>query len=352
MKALKLKSRRLLRVLSGVLLLAAAASNFNCADNSGHTESASGRPAVSGSEDLHKPVTAENPALKDTVLKYKLPRQIRYSAFAVKGRSPMAKLDSTYGTDGARLILALNRLDEADIRRADTLIVPDTLTNLLSYCPYPYVIEKAREVPKLLLISRRIQAFAAYENGVLVKWGPTSTGRKAKPTPEGLFSANWKSRKTTSTIDSSWILPYYFNFQNKEGVALHQFSMPGYPASHACVRLLENDARWLYYWAEQWILSNAGKIEAYGTPIVVFDDYRFGKRKPWKNLLENPDAITVSDKDIQDLMDKYLPTILERSEKRKEVLAAREAEKMEKTEMMEKTEKIPDSEKVQVSEQN
>lgn len=343
MKALKLKSRRVLQVFSGVLLFAFAASNVNCADNSGKTESASDRPAVSGSEGQHNLKTAESPALKDTVLRYKLPRLIHYSPFPVKGRAPMAKLDSIYGTDGAKLILALNRLDEADIRRADTLVVPDTLTNLLSYCPYPYVIEKAREIPKLLLISRRIQAFAAYENGVLVKWGPTSTGRKAKPTPEGLFSANWKSLKTTSTIDSSWILPYYFNFQNKEGVALHQFSMPGYPASHACVRLLENDARWLYYWAEQWILSSDGKLEAYGTPIIVFDEYRFGKRKPWKNLLENPDAITVTDKDIQDLMDKYLPTILERSDKRKEVVEARKTEKMQK---------MQETQDMQVSEQN
>lgn len=305
------------------MLLAAAALNINCSENSGHTDNVSERPGVSVNKVANTGKAADNPALKDTVLRYRFDKPVHYSPYLVRGRSPLARLDSIYGPGGAKLILALNRLDEANIRRADTLVVPDTLANLLSYCPYPYVIEQLRSVPKLLLISRRIQAFAAYENGVLIKWGPTSTGRKAKPTPEGLFSANWKSLKTTSTIDSSWILPYYFNFQNREGVALHQFSMPGYPASHACVRLLENDARWLYYWAEQWILSEDGKIEAYGTPIIVFDEYRFGKRRPWKNLLENPDAITVTDQEIQGLMDKYLPTIMERVEKRKETILAR-----------------------------
>ncbi|MCU7492919.1 MAG: L,D-transpeptidase [Ignavibacteria bacterium] len=329
MKARKLKSRVILHFLCGILLLVIAAINFNCLENSGHAGSkTSERPEdqdreTSGKEAAHDYQATDNAALKDTVLRYRMDRAIHYVPYLVKGRAPLSKLDSIYGSEGAKLILALNRLDEASIRRADTLVVPDTLANLLSYCPYPYVIEQAREVPKLLLISRRIQAFAAYENGVLVKWGPTSTGRKAKPTPEGLFSANWKSRKTTSTIDSSWILPYYFNFQNREGVALHQFSMPGYPASHACVRLLEADAKWLYYWAEQWILSDEGKVEAYGTPIIVFDEYRFGKRKPWKNLLENPDAINVTDNEIQALMDKYMPTIKERVEKRKEVLMAR-----------------------------
>lgn len=324
MKALKLKSRIKLQISCGILLLAIAASNFNCLENSGHAGSkTSDKPEESGKETVRIEKPTDNPALKDTVLRYKLDRTIHYSPYLVKGRAPLTKLDSIYGTEGAKLILALNRLDEENIRRADTLVVPDTLANLLSYCPYPYVIEQVRDIPKLLLISRRIQAFAAYENGVLVKWGPTSTGRKAKPTPEGLFSANWKSRKTTSTIDSSWILPYYFNFQNKEGVALHQFSLPGYPASHACVRLLEGDAKWLYYWAEQWILSTEGKVEAYGTPIIVFDEYRFGKRKPWKNLLENPSAITIMPGEIQELMDKYLTTIKERAEKRKEVLLAR-----------------------------
>lgn len=334
MKAFKLKSRILLHTFCGILLLVIAASNVNCSENSGHTGDVSGRPEVLENKAARNEKAEDKSALKDTVLRYRIDRPIHYSPYPVKGRAPLTRLDSLYGTDGAKLILALNRLDEDNIRRADTLVVPDTLTNLLSYCPYPYVIEQVRSVPKLLLISRRIQAFAAYENGVLVKWGPTSTGRKAKPTPEGLFSANWKSLKTTSTIDSSWILPYYFNFQNREGVALHQFSLPGYPASHACVRLLENDARWLYYWAEQWILSEDGKIEAYGTPIIVFDEYRFGKRRPWKNLLENPDAINISEKEIQDLMDKYLPTITERAEKRKEMMLARK-NKIEKTQDLE-----------------
>lgn len=335
MKAPKFNLRVLLHYLSGMLFLAIAVSAMNCSENSGHAGSASGLPEVPGRADSARKaqMMAENAAQKDTVLKYKFNRIVHYSAYPVKGKTPLKDLLSQYGHEGTDLILALNRLDEENIRRADTLVIPDTLGSLLSFSPYPYVIEAARSVPKLLIISRRIQAFAAYENGVLVKWGPTSTGRKTKPTPAGLFSMNWKSRKTISTIDSSWILPYYFNFLNKDGVALHQFSMPGYPASHACVRLLENDAKWVYYWAEQWILSSGGTIEAFGTPIIVYDEYRFGKRKPWKNLLEDPSAITVSDKEIEELMDKYLPTIQERIEKRKETILARKEKAAESIEV-------------------
>ena len=56
-----------------------------------------------------------------------------------------------------------------------------------------------------------------------------------------------------STFDDSWVMPFYFNIDTKEGIALHQFDLPGYPASHGCVRLLKEDAVWFYSWGEQWL---------------------------------------------------------------------------------------------------
>ncbi|MGE5400007.1 MAG: L,D-transpeptidase [Ignavibacteriales bacterium] len=319
---IKFNLRAFLLNFYGLLILIITASTINCSENPKNVANSQDQSREMARRDSITVNSANTSTAKDTVYKYVLPRPVRYSAYPVKGTKALSELYKKYGTEGGKLILALNRLDESNIRRTDTLVIPDTITNIISYSPFPYEIQAVRSVPKLILISRRIQAFAAYENGVLVKWGPTSTGRKSKPTPEGLFNMNWKSRKTTSTIDSSWILPYYFNFYNKEGVALHQFSMPGYPASHACVRLLENDARWFYYWAEQWMLSDDGGLLAQGTPLIVFDEYRFGKRKPWKNLLENPDALKISDSEISELMNKYLPTILERNEKRQEAKIA------------------------------
>ncbi|MGE5682700.1 MAG: L,D-transpeptidase [Bacillota bacterium] len=269
-------------------------------------------------------------AQTDTVLKYKPDHPIRYKAIATRKVKSFSALKEKYGEEGAKLILALNRVDEKDFRKSDTLIVPDVIGNILTYSPFPYVIEAARPIPKLILISRKIQAIGAYENGMLVRWGPTSTGRKSKPTPEGLFSMNWKAKKTTSTIDSSWILPFYFNFNNKEGVALHQFDMPGYPASHACVRLLEGDAKWFYYWAEQWMLADDGSFAAHGTPVIVFDEYGWGKRRPWRSFLENPYGAVVSQTEIDSLMNKYLAQIKERSEKRLQLVDEIKRKKAEK----------------------
>jgi hypothetical protein len=267
----------------------------------------------------------------DSILKYKLNRPIKYTYFHVKGRLSVHELDSLYGTKNRTLILTLNRLDPYNLRAGDKLVVPDTFANILSYSPYPFVIKELKEIPKIIFVSRYIQAFACYENGNLVRWGPTCTGRKSKPTPEGLFSTNWKSRKTTSTINEKWILPFYFNIVNYEGVAFHHFAMPGYPVSHACIRLLENDAGWLYYWAEQWILNNDGEtIRAYGTPVIIFGEYKYGSPPPWKELTDNSDALTISIDEIKDLLNMHLETIKERNLKRQLAIIEIKREKAEK----------------------
>ena len=94
-------------------------------------------------------------------------------------------------------------------------------------------------------------AFGIYEYGNLVKCGPVSSGKKAAPTPAGKYHTNWKKDVKVSTIDPEWIMPWYFNIENKQGIAFHKYELPGYPASHACIRLHEADAIWIYNWADK-----------------------------------------------------------------------------------------------------
>jgi hypothetical protein len=78
-------------------------------------------------------------------------------------------------------------------------------------------------------------------------------------------------------------MPLYFNFDNDRGLAFHQFALPGRPASHACVRLLERDARWLYSWGRGWILGSGGQnVVTPGTPVLIYGAYGFGDRPPWR----------------------------------------------------------------------
>ncbi len=194
-----------------------------------------------------------------------------------------------------QVIYKLNRIDAAHARRRN-LVVPDTIGAELAYAPFPATVPELATTPQFIAVSRRVQAFGAYEHGRLVRWGPTSTGKATTPTDSGLFFTNWKSRTTVSTDDPSWILDWYVNFIALKGVAFHQYELPGRPASHGCVRLLEVDARWVYDWARQWTPGRGSQVKAYGTPVLVFGDYAYADAAPWLGVVtRDPVAIVTSD---------------------------------------------------------
>ena len=250
---------------------------------------------------------------------------IHYSAYPLKGVDTAVKLfKKRYTPEQQWIILALNRLDGGNIKRADTLIVPDTvLPDLSFYSPFPSEMPQLKDVNKLVVFSYPIQAFAAYEKGKRVFWGPTSMGSKIHPTPTGLHFANWKAKETISTVNDEWKLKWNFNIENKEGVGWHQYAMPGYPASHSCLRMLEEQAKWMYTWADQWIVKSDAVI-AQGTPVIVFGAYPFGTRRPWLHQLENPKATEITEKALEQEIQPHLQRILEQQQRRDGVLAGKQ----------------------------
>lgn len=257
--------------------------------------------------------------LRDTIPQLPL---INYKFISPPKQNRYKFLVEKYDTIRAKIILALNRLDERFIRKPDSIVVPDTIINdKILYSPFPRHLALLDSVKKILLVDQRIQAFAAYEFGNLVNWGPTSTGKKSTPTPNGLFHTNWKSKKTISTDDSTWILKWYFNLENFRGISLHQFDMPGYPASHACVRLLEEDAFWIYNWAEQWILTKDEEfVIAYGTPVIIYGNYDYKGIKPWLLIITEPEKALVSEDELNEIINDHILTILTRQEERERIL--------------------------------
>lgn len=265
---------------------------------------------------------------KDTAVKKEEPvpaRKIGYMAYPLKGIDTAVKaFKKKYTPEQEWMILALNRLDAGNIWRADTLIIPDTLLPDLSYySPFPQEMPMLKEVHKIVIFSYPIQAFAAYENGKQVYWGPTSMGSKIHPTPTGLHFANWKAKQTISTVNDEWKLKWNFNIANKDGVGWHQYAMPGYPASHSCLRMLEEQAQWMYSWAEQWIVEN-NTVSAQGTPVIVYGAYPFGSRRPWKNLLDDPEATRITEKALEQEIEPHLQRIMEQQQRREGVLAGRQ----------------------------
>ncbi len=184
------------------------------------------------------------------------------------------------------LLQKINRTDLKHLTRLRDLMVPSVWSdNELDYSPFPARYPRAVNISKLLVVDVSAQAFGAYENGSLVRWGPVSTGRKKRPTPAGLFHLTWRSRARHSTVDRDWYMQWYFNFDSKGGLSLHQYDLPGYPASHECIRLLESDARWVYDWGEEWTLGKKPwQVLKLGTPLLILNQYAYGSKPPlWRS---------------------------------------------------------------------
>lgn len=257
-------------------------------------------------------ITATQPAAQPTPISRP---DIKYVLTPMRD-SGLAKLKN-YDSQQRHIVLALNRIDMAHVTKKDTLIVPENIsTDINEYSPFPSELPAVKDVRKIIFFSYPAQAFGAYENGRLVRWGPTNMGRKKDPTPTGLFYANWKAEETKSTFNDEWELKWNVNIDNKEGIGWHQYAMPGYPASHSCLRLLENDAKYLFDWVDEWKTRGKDNVIAQGTPVIVFGSYPFGHRKPWLALAENSKALGISSETLTTEVQPHLQNILTQQKKR------------------------------------
>ncbi len=110
--------------------------------------------------------------------------------------------------------------------------------------------EKVKEAPPpagphLLIVSVRSQNVSFYADGKLVSKSPVSTGKATNPTPYGVFSIIQRNRHHRSNIYSGAPMPYMQRL-TWSGIALHEGKLPGYPASHGCIRLPEQYASYLW----------------------------------------------------------------------------------------------------------
>jgi hypothetical protein len=192
-------------------------------------------------------------------------------------------LSARFGGPEIALLEKLNRADAKHLQRLPQLVVPSTWRPEIDHSPFPTFYPAATTTPKLIVVDQPSQAFAAYEYGQQVHWGPVSSGRQAKPTPGGVFHLNWRARSRNSTLSGEWRLNWYFNFHNRRGLAFHEFDLPGVPASHACVRLLSRDAEWVYKWGDSWTIDAKGQLQEGGTLVMILGAYAFGDPPPWQS---------------------------------------------------------------------
>ncbi|MCZ7659771.1 MAG: L,D-transpeptidase [Xanthobacteraceae bacterium] len=87
-----------------------------------------------------------------------------------------------------------------------------------------------------IVISLNAQRLQVYSDGLRVAESPVSTGTASHPTPTGLFNVIQKNRFHRSNLYSNAPMPFMQRL-TWSGIALHEGHLPGYPASHGCIRL-------------------------------------------------------------------------------------------------------------------
>lgn len=177
------------------------------------------------------------------------------------------------------IVRRVNRMN-INLRAGMTIAVPKNLDRLTIYdvSPFPRYIESDGE--KTIYVSQAQLAWGAYDDkGELLWWGPLSSGSGhckgldgTCMTPSGSFRVIRK--QDIDCISTAFPMradgesggaemPYCMHFFR--GYALHgSDTVPGYRASHGCVRIFVEDARWLN---EEFVDLPGGGLK--GTRVVV-----------------------------------------------------------------------------------
>ncbi len=110
---------------------------------------------------------------------------------------------------------------------------------------YVWAPEIAPSGPMLLIVNVTTQRAVLFRNGIPIAASTASTGRPGYSTPTGVFTILQKRVEHYSSTYDNAPMPYMQRLTWR-GVALHAGHLPGYPASHGCIRLPLGFARLLY----------------------------------------------------------------------------------------------------------
>jgi L,D-transpeptidase catalytic domain len=124
--------------------------------------------------------------------------------------------------------------------------------------------------PVVVLVSIPQQTMNVYRNGILIGRSTVSTGTKGNATPGGVFNILEKKQRHYSKKYENAPMPYMQRL-TWSGIAMHSGQLPGYPASHGCIRLPYDFSQLLF------------TVTGNGGTVVVGDS-----KTPTPHLASNP----------------------------------------------------------------
>ena len=119
--------------------------------------------------------------------------------------------------------------------------------------------ERSESGPVLIIVSLPDQLVHVYRNGVRIAASSCSTGKLGHRTPTGVFKILQKDKNHRSSTYNNAPMPN-MNRLTWSGIALHAGQLPGYPASHGCVRLPKEFSELLF------------GVTKLGMTVVIADD--------------------------------------------------------------------------------
>jgi len=126
--------------------------------------------------------------------------------------------------------------------------------------------------PLIIAVSIDQQKVRVYDSNGLFAESPVSTGMRGHSTPMGVFSIIQKHKMHRSNIYSGAPMPYMQRI-TWSGVAMHAGVLPGYPASHGCIRMPMAFAMKMWNWTRMGarVIITPGEITpaSFSHPLLV-----------------------------------------------------------------------------------
>jgi hypothetical protein len=158
-------------------------------------------------------------------------------------------------------VLRFNRLDRRHFLGGVSIKVPKDLNQISHYSPMPLSYPEAAQDSKFILIDQSEMFLGAYESGQLVLSFPIAIGIENHRVPNGSFRIDAADRQHESNlypveeIGRPYPMHYGLRFFVDKSVDdwvsywIHGRDVPGYPASHGCIGLYDEEMQQEYYGA-------------------------------------------------------------------------------------------------------
>ena len=206
-------------------------------------------------------VNGENPS--PCRIAYPSDDAVPWQEHTLKKRESLETLFADRWQDVARF----NRIDRLHAQPGICLKIPLNLEDIEGFSPMPKELAypEMAESRKYILIDLSEQFLGAYEEGALIFSFPITSGRSDFITPPGDFQITAFSRNHASSLyrmedkDVPYPMHYALRFLTADdGIEywIHGRDLPGYPASHGCVGLYDEEMQHEYYGNPEYPLAN------------------------------------------------------------------------------------------------